>query len=293
MIQTNVDTFWNFMIERENIRLRRLRGQPWPWSQDEIFQTYSFTNVKRHHDRVTTLLDREFYAPRRHLGESTHPSPTRLLNAAIFRFHGTVETARVLGWHGEWSDVDRETMIRKNALRSAMGEKIFTGSYIIPSCGISAPKHEVVAQIVDEVWKCAEYVLDCNDWETACHRLKVVNGIGSFMAKEILLDYILATSWEPEDWQTWTPVGPGARRGAGWIVNNLVGGIPEDEALSVIRMVYADRAQHWPRDLVTLDLTDIQFQFCELSKMVKARTGIGAPKRRFHPTIDDVTRRTP
>jgi hypothetical protein len=113
------------------------------------------------------------------------------------------------------------------------------------------------------------------------------------MAKEILLDYILVTNQLPTDWETWTPVGPGARRGAGVVKYDMITSIPEWETLEVCRQLYNMCDERWPREFERLDLTDIQFQLCEFAKYEKTKTGVGRPKRKFHPTIDDITKRSP
>jgi hypothetical protein len=117
-------------------------------------------------------------------------------------------------------------------------------------------------------------------------------GVGPFMAKEVLLDYILATGWRPSDWETWTPVGPGARRGASYILRGDPElKVSETATLALVREVYAQRGERWSSAFPELDLTDIQFQFCELAKYMKAKLGVGRPKKTFdRPTIDDVTR---
>jgi hypothetical protein len=280
------EAFWNFMLERENIRIRRLSGlSREEWTADPIFKKFSFTNVKRIHDRTTTLLFNEFYNVR----EMSHRSPQALLNAVLFRYFGTIEMARAIGWHPEWNEDFKKELIAKSAARMSVGQTVFTSAYIVPNCGSPLPKHQIVAEVVDSIWNDATNILDTDRWEIACERLCTHWGVGSFMAKEVLLDYILATGWVPTDWTTWTPVGPGGRRGAGVVKYNVIKGISEWEALSVIRQLYHDRAAFWPDDYVQLDLTDIQFQLCEFAKYMKAVTGVGAPKRRFRPTIDSVT----
>ena len=49
-------TFWEFCEEREAIRLKRLRGYPAPWTDDEILRVNHFTNVDRNLDRGTIFL---------------------------------------------------------------------------------------------------------------------------------------------------------------------------------------------------------------------------------------------
>lgn len=47
-------TFWEFIVEREAIRVRREeQKRPAPWTDDEILRDYSFTNIRRIHDPDT------------------------------------------------------------------------------------------------------------------------------------------------------------------------------------------------------------------------------------------------
>lgn len=288
--------FYAFMIEREMIRLRRLNGLPRAeWTKDPIFAEYSFTNVKRHHDRTTTLLKRELYDPAaEQLQGSDHPfdgysdgdKQLFLLHAALFRYFGTIESARMIGWLPEWDAAQRTRVINMGLC----GDLPFTGAYIVPSGGRSEPKVFVVCDIVDEIWKRAQDIISCSKWEDAVAVLKSCYGCGSFMAKEVYLDYALATGFVPDDWDTWTPVGPGGKRGASCIQHGDTYKITEGEALEIIRTVYARRGEFWPSTMVHLDLTDIQFQCCEFDKYNRVVRGDGKPKRKFWPKIDDVTR---
>lgn len=272
------------MKERERIRIRRRIGLPREeWTSDPIFKEYSFTNVKREHDRTTALLVREFYSTRHH----RHPSKIALMNAAIFRFHGTIETARHLGWSEIWGGPD--ILRARTDVLMATGGRVFTPAYIVPNCGDDRPKTHVVADIVNGIVSDANFILDTNSWEEACDRMCECFGVGAFMAKEVLLDYILATQWKPKDWETWTPIGPGALRGAGYVRYGQPSKINTEEALEVVRSLYSRREELWPPDYVKLDLTDIQFQLCEIAKYMRFRLGLGRPKRKFRPTQDGVT----
>ena len=297
--EQRVAAFYSFMTERENIRLRRLLG--WPreeWTNDPIFKKFSFTNVKREHDRTTVQLHKEFYEDWTGSALSNDVSyvPTwddyrvLLLNCALFRYFGCIESAQQIGWSDDWSDA----CIKQIMDYGMLDELKFTSAYIIPACGRSEPKYSIVIDIIDGIWRRAGDVVG-NDpwipqsWERQCAVLSSCYGCGSFMAKEIILDYILATKILPNDWQTWTPVGPGGRRGADRVLNGTRMGINEKEALEVIRAVYAMRTEYWREDFVKLDLTDIQWCFCEYDKYSRIPEG-KTPKRRFKPTIDEITR---
>lgn len=280
------EEFWAFVVERENIRLRRLHG--WPreqWTNDPIFKTYSFTNIHRSHDRTTVMLRREMYDL--HPGE--HPSPVHLINAATFRYTGTIGAARQLGWCDEWTTEWRGHFEQTIRRMIALNEKPFTGSYIVPNAGSTAPKHDVVSEILNGIWTHREWILDVTTWQEATARMSELFGVGSFMAKEVLLDYILATGWVPDDWTTWTPVGPGARKGAGVVRYGSLLKLKEEEALEVCRELYSLHEEYWPDNYEPLALTDVQFTLCEWAKYFKVLAGEGSPKRRFSPTQDDVT----
>ena len=48
--------FWEFVGERESIRLQKEAGEPGPWTNDEVLRVNHFTNVNRNDDRGTKLL---------------------------------------------------------------------------------------------------------------------------------------------------------------------------------------------------------------------------------------------
>jgi hypothetical protein len=209
-----------------------------------------------------------------------------LINCAIFRYFGCVETARIIGWTTDWS-----TQRDRIKHLGDMDDLRFTSAYIVPNCGRSEPKYEVVIEILDGIWQRATEIVEGeNSWRRQCGVLTQCYGCGSFMAKEIMLDYILATGIKPDDWQTWTPVGPGGRRGASRVLHGVNIKISEEEALEVIMEIYEERGQYWRADFVELDLTDIQFQCCEVSKYSGVAEG-RAPKRRFKPIVDEITRK--
>lgn len=278
--------FWRYLVERESVRLRRLAGLPRDaWTDDQVLRRYRFTNVKRRHDRITSLLSSEFYDQ----VDAEHPSPVALLNATLFRYHGTVETARAIGWHDDWTRRTGDRMEETNRRRRDAGEKIFTGAYVIPAGGATDDKTRIVRIVADQVWERADEILDTDSWREACEFMtRRLWNVGQFMAKEVLLDYMIVTGWRPTDWQTWTPVGPGARRGAAVVLDHDSRMVSPTITLETCRELYDRRLKRWAHD-VSLDLTDVQFGLCEFAKYEGALRGI-RPKRLFSPTIDETTR---
>jgi len=55
-IEDPVAAFFNFCKERESIRLKREKGEPGPWTKDEVLQRGRFLNIFREDDRGTKAL---------------------------------------------------------------------------------------------------------------------------------------------------------------------------------------------------------------------------------------------
>lgn len=292
------NAFFSFVEEREQIRLRKEMDLPYPWTKDLILRDYKFTNVHRHHDRTSRELRNQFYD--KHRGAS---SETCLMNAATYRYFGTHEFASTLGWtefedmnddHWEWvKDLAKDRLENK--------ERVFTGAYVITNQGISAPKQEVVVDYFLKALqkKTSEIVDIANDtqsWEQVATYMRKINGFGGsgFMTKEILLDTTYTPFWKnavnhpedgeftfPVDWNDWTPIGPGARRGAARVLGDeSAKQLKEDKAFSVIWSLWLDRENHIPD--IDMCLHDIQFQLCEFDKYERVHLGQGRPRSRYH-----------
>lgn len=305
--------FWSFVRERESIRLRRAAGLPREqWTKDPVLAKYKFTNVKREHDRTTQGLKAIYNKHQR-----SWPDEIVLLNCALYRYFGTVEMAQALGWRTSWTKEDVLQVRKLAAHRLEAGERVFTGAYIVPNCGMEAPKYEVVTDIITGLWE-AKFLAEQRSstrvhkvsWQALVQDMTKLWGVGSFMAKEVVLDFALATDWRFTDWQTWTPVGPGARRGAYRVAHGNLdkeAGLSEPAALEVIKELYARRQGWWDDNPfhvpmpevpnhgafnginrsvqpVVLDLTDLQFQLCEFDKYRRVVEGTGKPRNLFKPT---------
>lgn len=297
MSELQTQAFFSFVEEREQIRLRKLADLPFPWTEDQILRDYKFTNVHRHHDRTSNVLRGLFYTSK----FDADPA-TILMNAATFRYFGTYEFAECVGWtnfddmhEGHWGKVKELAQDRL-----ANKQRVFTGAYVITNQGISAPKQEVV---VDYFLKALQKkaVLLCQiaketqSWEKVATEMRKINGFGGsgFMTKEILLDTTYTNFWNepdvggpdgsfsfPTDWNDWTPIGPGARRGAARALGDETAKpLKEDQAFSVIWKLWFERDKFIPD--IEMCLHDVQFQLCEFDKYERVRLGQGRPRSRY------------
>lgn len=277
--------FLLFMVERENIRLRREAGQPWPWTEDAILRDFKFTNVKRRHDRVSRIYEGWYKQHER------GASGTEIVyNAAFARYFGRPEFVLFAGWqkiHRPWE------IVKKAAEWEARGEKTFTGAYMITNLGREGPKVNFVAEdVLGSVWERAAEIANTirmtHSWRAAHELLSCCLGFGGtgFMGKEVLLDTMYTSLWRKPavDWQTWCPVGPGALRGLNRVAERPAKkALTQARALDELLSVYKNVQYHWPWPDDALDLHDIQFQLCEFDKYERARLGEGRPRARYTP----------
>lgn len=280
------DAFFAYLKEREAIRLRKEADLPYPWTEDEILRTYKFTNVRREFDRTSMKLREMFYND-----HADAPRKDILMNCALFRYFGTWEFAEAVGWQTH-EDFDFE-MIRDTAAdRLAFRERVFTGAYVITNGGISAPKQDVVLDyylsgLHTHIEEVLDVVQKTNSWEHTARAMRKLQGFGGsgFMTKETLLDTTYTNFWEgglPCDWWNWTPIGPGARRGAARVMGDDNGNdnpLNEERSMYVIMDLVCDEVDIGGR----LSPTDIQFGLCEFDKYERVRLGQGKPRSKYKP----------
>jgi hypothetical protein len=290
-----INDFYTFLRKRESIRLAKLQGKPFPWTDDPVLREYKFTNVRREHDRTTQELIQRFYSKQ----GQTSDLRTILFNCALFRYFGTYEFATALGWQ---DGLNGDHIKKLAAQRLAAGERVFTGAYIITNQGIKAPKEEVVVDMfLTPLWQASKRLTEFmlfteGNWSDTTNELQKLQGFGGsgFMAKETLLDTMHCAFWPkglPSDYDTFTPIGPGARRG----INRVRGAhidspLKFSAMLDIIRELTAAQSdkpasmqpdRNWPEAWGKLAPTDIQFQLCEFDKYERVLHGEGKPRSRY------------
>lgn len=278
-----VEKFFYYINERERVRLKRRDGLPKPWTEDPIIKNYRFTNVKREYD-ITTRYFKEIYDL-----HSQDSSDTILLNCAIYRYFGTIGFAKALGWVTEF---DGDKIINTAKTRSQSGETVFTGAYVITNQGIKAPKENVVVEyfitgFYENLPKLVKVIEETNSWKEAMTCLREVTGFGGtgFMAKEVLLDAMLTPVLrEARDKQTWSPCGPGARKGLNLLWDRDASKtLSEDQCLDEMRYLFGIRNEYLEYFVAPKIncLHDMQWNLCEISKYLTIANG-GRGKRKYN-----------
>lgn len=282
----NLEPFFYYVNERERIRLKKESGEKWPWTEDPILKEYKFTCVDREDDRTTRWLRENWTVPNEH-----KPLDVQLMNIATFRYFCTIEFATELGYQDEWNP---DLVIATADRMMKAGKKVFTGAFVITNQGISAPKQQVVVRrflqgLYDVRHKVIEVAQTTKSWEKTAEVVRKVEGYGGmfFMGKELLVDcYHTPILRDCVDRNTWTPAGPGARRG----LNRLAGrpvdqSLNERKALAEMKFIYSKLPEYCEPhvDLNKIDLHGIQFIACEVDKRLRVLGGEGRPRAKYRP----------
>jgi hypothetical protein len=294
LVPATLETLSHYLHERERIRLAKDRGElRSSWTEDKILQTFKFTNVLRENDWTTQQLLHGWYGP-----NQDAPLEYLLMAAGVARYFGTWEFCNAVGF-GAASVFDKEHIrtLAQSRLNGKPKRPVFTSAYVITNGGISDAKYNVVLDhYLTPLHRCsvdlARLGSDTGSFERMGRQMQTLPGFGGtgFMMKEVMSDFILATKGRIEwkDLYTWSPVGPGARRGI-----NRLHGRPADSRLNdasalrelrEIAEALAPMLESWmPQFGEAYDLHAVQFAMCEFDKYMRAKTGEGQPKNNYNP----------
>lgn len=283
--ELHVQEFYNWVNERHAIYLRRSRGDPWPWTDDPILQTYKFTNVFRELDRGTVWLREHFIQPYWEHQEL-------FANIAMYRRYNWIGTAEELGF---MVDYDPEWIVAQMEARKARGEQIFTGAHMLCG-GIRYPDGTLPFSKVEQIFGIAFKILWDNreelepmpgeGLEDAYNRLlSKVPGFGPFITYEIVTD-LRHTRYlcDAHDIMTWANPGPGAKRGICRVLGkDIKEPISRDYQITCMKWLL-DISDDFKADWVPqMEMRDIEHSLCEFDKYERTRTGLGKPRCKFTP----------
>jgi hypothetical protein len=198
------DEFCYWIKEREAIRLRKELGYPWPqWSDDPIFDKTYFCNIRREEDKVTRWI-------RDNWPMTTIPRHTVAM--AVARWVNKPATLKMLGypengispvWERNWRYIMENTTTP------------WGNAYVVSTNGKQMPKPAYILGRLRAL-ECGEQQLRYRTCATAHKGLMVFDGLGSFMAGQIVAD-LKNTEGHPlqdaPDWWTWSAHGPGSLKG--------------------------------------------------------------------------------
>jgi hypothetical protein len=253
-------SFLKFINARENIRIKKEKGLPRPWTTDPILQRYHFCNVRRADDRVTKWIGQwaEEWLPY----ERWFAFPVaRWINEP-----DTLDQLPVM-----WAPLKYKKILGE---MSNKGLKIFRGAYIINGVPGKKKYMSVIDNVLKPLNKDPPYDMGAkfpNSFEECWTRLRKYPGQGSFMAGQIVADWNTFGIIKAVDTKTWAPLGPGSIRGLNIIYRNDADAKKMSQKQGVQWMIeLADLIEDkLPNIGSKLTLHDVQNCLCEFSKYVR------------------------
>lgn len=278
------DSFFHFAVERMNIFWRRLRGDPWPWTDDSILREYKFTNCYRVLDRTTQYLIRNV------IEHGRQDWYNLFFRTVLFKLFNKIETWEILkeGLGATPSFENWDFHKYEKILRDAFvkGKKIYSAAYIMPPVGPSGNyKHQGHLRLLHSMLEdgLPSKIALCDNMGEAFRLLKDYKGIGDFLAYQLVTDLNYSTMCDFTEMEFVVP-GPGAKDGITKCfgpTKDYVGVIDSivdrfDEECELRGMTFPSLFGH------ELQYIDIQNLFCEISKYARVK----------HPTVVGTTGRT-
>ncbi len=231
------DAYWRFAALRHDIFLRRVGGEPAPWTQDPILQRYKFCNTFRAADRVSQYLIREvIYGA---YAQDLDPEDV-FLRIVLFRLFSKEATWTALegatgGVRRKTLDVDRLGILLED-IRSQ--KAIYTAAFILaaPSVYGYQAKHRNHLALVADMFRpkgLGARLGRTRSLEDVFHALVEYPMVGPFLGYQIAIDlnYSEHLLFDENDF---TVPGPGAIRGLDKVFQDRGGQTPQQ---LIMRMV--------------------------------------------------------
>jgi hypothetical protein len=275
---TGALNFTRFVIARHNVWVARDAGLDKPWTKDPILQSYRFCNMYRELDTVTQWLRSNWSAT---LGK--HPDAWfAMVIARLVNHPGSLAHLNPKGWNPEQF---KDTMQRM----AHDGRKVFGSAYIVSTNGHALAKPVYLAHhVLDPLWENrALYRPRPDDTLASFHtRLTQANGLGSFMAAQVVADVKnspLQSLSAATDWFTWAAPGPGSARGLARVANgDKDKKVPSKLFLPMLSEL-RKTVNQWttPKGWKVFCAQDIQNCLCEFDKYERVRLGEGTPRQKY------------
>jgi DNA polymerase len=252
--------------ERNAISRKKAAGLPPPWSDDPVMANYRFCEVRRSDDRQTRWL-------RQHIGVRFAGHPNLLIMFALARIVNHRATLEELIAKGAWpvdESFDPKSIADVLNERAKRGDANRSSAYhtaLIP--GVKRP--EAVAMIARNLWR-ARDKLAGSTLQQVHAELEKIDGLGLFIAYQIVVDASYVLLRNAPDVQTWCAVGPGSVRG----LNRLHGRatdakISQRQAMREVLELYRALCRDVPE--VPIALSDVPNILCESDKAQRYRLG--------------------
>lgn len=282
------EMFREYVFERYKIHVKKdVWEMPAPWTDDLILRTYSFTNVRREHDKTTKHLISWL---EKHKNASFYD---KVLNIVLYRLFNKIETMEKIGWI-EWRNFNPHK-IRTRLLDVPEGYIYFSNAFLA-----SGMKKEMNKKYPEEKFRPMNIPMVINDYKevlpllivsasnpmSVIEALKTLPGVSNFLAYQIFVDltYLPEFPWSENEF---TVSGPGCEKGLSELFSHRDGLSPE-ELLFWLRdnpPFTQEELNNLMVDLPKYDrkmnVMSLENCMCEFSKYIRAKQGTGRPRSKY------------
>jgi len=269
-----LDSYWRFAAERQAILVRRLVGEPGPWTNDSILRSFRFTNTYRVADRVSQYLIR-YVQQRPDRSQDPREVFFRTMLFKLFNRIDTWEALEAVFGPLAWRTFDIAKAAAVLEARRTQGQRIYSAAYIMPPPNLGhARKHSNHLALLERMMndKLSDRLRKTSSLADVYGRLLRYPGLGPFLAFQFAIDlnYSDLLDFDEDDFVV---AGPGALDGIAkcfvstgkrsaaatieWMVENQEA---EFERLGLSFQYLSNRRLH---------LIDCQNLFCEISKYAR------------------------
>ena len=276
MIKDTMKDFFKFISERHQIYLNRQTGMSFPWTEDEILQTYSFCNVFRELDTVTIWLRENWREP-----YADHPNLPFAM--AMARQINWTETLSEIGFPEDWNPEHAKNVMRARQLKK---EKVYTGAYMLTGT-LGGPKiDQTIDKILTPLYE-DQPEIDNDSLENTWREYLRYKGFAKFISYEVVTDLRHTKHLnQAKDIMTWANAGPGAKRGLNRIFERdiktpLKNEQSNHEMMDLLDISVEMLEPHVP----ALEMRDIEHSLCEFDKYERTRLNQGRPRAKYHRPV--------
>lgn len=287
------ETYWRFAVKRQDLFMRRIKGEPLPWTDDPVLAGHRFTNVYRASDRVSQYLIANVIYRGPKTGEEI------FFRTLLFKIFNRIETWEELTTRvgaPSWKTFHFERYAGVLDAILARGDRLYSAAYIMPSPHFgSFHKHRNHLQLLEQMMRdgAPRRITRARSLGQVFRILRAYPSIGDFLAFQFAIDLNYSDLIDFSE-MDFVVAGPGARDGIRKCLADTAG---LDEA-DIIRLVAERAGAEFARlglDFQTLwgrplQLIDCQNLFCEVDKYARVvhpefrgASGRTRIKQRFRP----------
>ncbi len=266
------DVYWRFAAARQAVLMRRLAGDPPPWTDDPIVARHRFTNPYRFTDRVSQhLLTAVQYS-------AAWDRSTLVLRTLLFKVFNRIDTWQMLTAQvGEPTAATFDPAWYGRVLSNARadGRRIYSPAYIVPNPPYGEPeKHlnhlRMLALMFDD--GTVDRLIAAGGLRDLFEVLRRVPSLGPFLAFQYAVDINYSPVTAAGE-AGFVVAGPGAVDG----LRKCFAALPAGAESDALLWVAATQEEHFSRLGLTfepvlgrrLQPIDCQNLFCETDKYAR------------------------